>query len=72
MPYTQLSTIIIIAVVIAIVLVAGQFLISLLGIAIPLIVGGIVLMLVADKVMGGTALNQIADKITAWLKGLGA
>lgn len=63
-----ISTIIIIAIGLALLLVVGRFLFALAAIAVPLIIGGIVLLFVADKATGGNAIDQIATKITHWIK----
>jgi putative effector of murein hydrolase LrgA (UPF0299 family) len=66
-----IATAITVAIGLAILLVAGQFLLSILGIAIPVAIGGIVLLFVLDKVEGGTAFNQLAERISSWLRSLG-
>ena len=63
-----IASIISIALVIAVVLVLGKFFVGLLALAIPLIIAGIVLLLFADTITGGDALEQLATKLSNWIK----
>lgn len=70
----MLATAITIILSVLFVLIAGRFLMAALSLMVVALIAGLGLLLAKDMATGGSRLNQLADKMTAWLRqhGLGS
>lgn len=64
----SLENILLIAIVVAIILVLGRFLLSLLSWVVLIVAGIVAFIFVGDTATGGTSLKELGERISIWIR----